>query len=207
METCQSPARRITQNTTKAHTSTTRNTEQPALYRRFHHDSDVDGWLFVKDTCTYQENPSDEVYQAPNGIRGRKTSSSNTENVINLSQRQLSDDEQTVLTKGLNFAVPPKKTPTVDIIAGVEKGLRRIRDQDTANNIRITVRQILVRAKWPPSNLKRKCHPQLEERFLHHDPPSWQRIHHSTHGQRDLWQQDPHDHQWRQLQRNQTRPY
>ena len=69
--------------------------------------------------------------------RTRKTSGFETENVINLSQRQLSDDERAVLAKGLNFAVPPKKTPTLDIIAGVEKGLRRIRDQNSANYIRM----------------------------------------------------------------------
>ena len=88
--------------------------------------------------------------------RTRKTSGFETENVINLSQRQLSDDERAVLAKGLNFAVPPKKTPTLDIIAGVEKGLRRIRDQNSANYIRMPVRQTHVRAKRPPPNLERK---------------------------------------------------
>ena len=80
----------------------------------------------------------------------RETSSFNTENIINLSQRQLSDNERAVLTKGLNFAVPPKKIPTLDIIAGVEKGLRRIQETKT----RLTTSRLLSdRHLWGPNDL------------------------------------------------------
>ena len=135
----------------------------------------------------------------------RKTSSSDTGNIINLSQRQLSNDEWAVLAKGLNFAVPPKKTPTLDIFVGVEKGPRIRHDQhqnycqtDTCEG------QMTSSQSWEETT---GSHPQLEEWFLHCDPPSWQRKHHSTHGQRDLWQQEPHDHQWRHLQHNQMRSH
>jgi len=48
-------------------------------------------------------------------------------NVVNLSQRTLNDDEQSVLSLGLNYAVVPHRVPSMDIIAAVESGLKSIR--------------------------------------------------------------------------------
>ena len=63
--------------------------------------------------------------------------------VVNLSKRNLDDNEQQVLSLGLNFAVPPRETPKLDIIAEVEKGLTRVQDTLTADRIRLEVSQAL----------------------------------------------------------------
>ena len=63
--------------------------------------------------------------------------------VVNLSKRNLDDNEQQVLSLGLNFAVPPRETPKLDIIAEVEKGLTRVQDTLTADRIRLEISQAL----------------------------------------------------------------
>ena len=40
--------------------------------------------------------------------------------VMNLSDRQISDDERSILSKGLNFAITPTALPAEEIIAGTE---------------------------------------------------------------------------------------
>ena len=49
-----------------------------------------------------------------------------THSVINLTERKLTEDETSVLSKGGNFAVTPRKIPTEDIIAQVEAGIRNL---------------------------------------------------------------------------------
>ena len=44
--------------------------------------------------------------------------------VINLSDRELTDDERSVLMKGMNFAPTPRSVPTLDIVASVTCALR-----------------------------------------------------------------------------------
>ena len=55
----------------------------------------------------------------------------------------LNDNEQRVLSLGLNFAVLPRETPKRDIIAEVEKGLTRVQDTLTGDRIRLEVSQAL----------------------------------------------------------------
>ena len=50
--------------------------------------------------------------------------------VMNLSDRQISDDERSMLSKGLNFAITPTTLPVVEIIAGTEVGSREIHNRD-----------------------------------------------------------------------------
>ena len=47
------------------------------------------------------------------------------------------------MSLGLNFAVPPRETPKLDIIAEVEKGLTRVQDTLTADRIRLEISQAL----------------------------------------------------------------
>ena len=56
----------------------------------------------------------------------------------NCSQRILSDSELSVLKKGLNFAVTPKKLPVVDLITATESACRNLNNSDT-NELRAKV--------------------------------------------------------------------
>ena len=56
----------------------------------------------------------------------------------NCSQRILSDPELSVLKKGLNFAVTPKKLPEVDLITATESACRNLNNSD-ANELRAKV--------------------------------------------------------------------
>ena len=49
--------------------------------------------------------------------------------VINLSLKKLTNLQNAVSEKGFNFAVIPKFVPKLDIIIGVEAGLRKVRDK------------------------------------------------------------------------------
>ena len=72
--------------------------------------------------------------------------------VINLSKQELSKAEQAVLNRGLNFAVTPKTTKNQDIIAEVEKGIRKL-PHSAANIIRSKVVNILNQPNSRQSNL------------------------------------------------------
>jgi hypothetical protein len=64
--------------------------------------------------------------------------------VKNCSDRILSDPELSVLKKGLNFAVTPRKVPVVDIIMATESACRRL-NSGNANELRAKVVNILDR--------------------------------------------------------------
>ena len=48
--------------------------------------------------------------------------------IANLSKTKLSQPQMAVLEKGFNYALTPKSIPKFDIVAGVETGLRQVRD-------------------------------------------------------------------------------
>ena len=75
-----------------------------------------------------------------------------TRTVINLTERKLTEEETSVLSKGGNFAVTPRKMPTEDIIAQVESGIRNL-PVVAAEEIRVEVGRILKKSKPPCSNL------------------------------------------------------
>ncbi|GJQ81290.1 hypothetical protein Trydic_g9530 [Trypoxylus dichotomus] len=75
--------------------------------------------------------------------------------VVNLSSRPLSDNEELVLAKGLNYAISPKGIPKEGIIAEVESSIRSLLSV-IANQIRFETTKCLVSAKPPRSNLTRE---------------------------------------------------
>ena len=75
--------------------------------------------------------------------------------VVNLSSRQLSHSEETVLNKGLNFATTTNCIPYLDIITHVEELALRI-PTTQGNEIRWKVRQVLEKAKPPKSNITQR---------------------------------------------------
>ena len=72
--------------------------------------------------------------------------------VINLSSRTLSDAETTLLKKGLNFAVTPTNIPATEIIAKVETAIRPL-DAEQADTVRRTVNNVLQKAVPPKPNI------------------------------------------------------
>ena len=46
--------------------------------------------------------------------------------VQNLSSRQFSKSETEVLSKGMKFAVAPRKVPVSDFVCGIEQGLKKV---------------------------------------------------------------------------------
>ena len=87
-------------------------------------------------------------------------SSVNTDKwVINLSDRSVSDTERDVLMKGINFAVTPERLPVEDIASATESVSRRLdfcHKKSTADKLRAEVTKILLKSKWPKSNVNRK---------------------------------------------------
>ena len=75
--------------------------------------------------------------------------------VINLSSRSLSDAEESLLKKGLNFAVTPTNIPATEIIAKVESAVRSL-DAERADTVRRAVNTILQQAESPKSNITKE---------------------------------------------------
>ena len=83
--------------------------------------------------------------------------------VKNLSDKNLSAAQVSVLEKGLNFAITPQHIPRLDIIASVEKGLRSIRNQAEVVLARSKITQIVRNAKLPQPNLSKDEMEALKE--------------------------------------------
>ncbi|XP_049792346.1 uncharacterized protein LOC126199468 [Schistocerca nitens] len=75
--------------------------------------------------------------------------------VVNLTERQLTEEEVSVLQKGGNFAIIPRTIPMEDIIANTEAAIRTL-PCERAEEIRTETARILRRAKPPACNLKKE---------------------------------------------------
>ena len=71
--------------------------------------------------------------------------------VVNLSNRQLTTAEETILNKGLNFATSTKRINNMDIVASIEETSSRI-GREQGDELRWKVRQALEKAKSPKAN-------------------------------------------------------
>ena len=75
--------------------------------------------------------------------------------VVKLSSRTLTDAEEQVLRRGLNFAPTPRRIPYIDIVAAVE-GVTRHLNTEEANELRGSVCSLLKRARPPSSNMDKE---------------------------------------------------
>ena len=82
--------------------------------------------------------------------------------VKNLSNRQLTKDEEQVLAIGLNFAMTPKTIPTEQYIAGTESTAQQL-DSKRANDLRTLVSRTLQTATTPKSNLPGNLRKTVEQ--------------------------------------------
>ena len=77
--------------------------------------------------------------------------------VVNLSSKQLTTPQVQVLSRGLNFAPPPKFISKAHIVASVEAAIKQsIVIEGEATKARVDVINALSYAKLPPTNI----HPQ-----------------------------------------------
>ena len=74
--------------------------------------------------------------------------------VVNKSSRVLTSAESELLSKGLNYAIRPKKVPLMDIVASIEAATTKlsVADRDT---VRVKCRETLTKSKMPRPNLNR----------------------------------------------------
>ena len=76
--------------------------------------------------------------------------------VINLSDKELTTDETSVLRKGLNFAVTPSKVPTDEYVIAIESACRILGpDTKEAETLRADCVRIIKNAPNPRPNLPR----------------------------------------------------
>ena len=77
--------------------------------------------------------------------------------VRNLSNRDLSESELSVLRRGPNFAITPERKPTAEIITATESVIKQAKfSQAEADTLRCQVSNILCNSKLPPSNITKE---------------------------------------------------
>ena len=74
---------------------------------------------------------------------------------MNLSSKQLTDYENSVLLKGMNYCVTPKSLPIKEIVANVEQAIKPL-PKEQADTIRAKVSLTLQNAKIPKDNLSKQ---------------------------------------------------
>ncbi|XP_071476499.1 uncharacterized protein [Diadema antillarum] len=84
--------------------------------------------------------------------------------VRNLSSRDLSEYETSVLSKGLNYAVTPKQLPVSELITATESAIRQGHFKPTeADEIRHDVSSLISRAELPKQNITKHEQKALED--------------------------------------------
>ena len=92
------------------------------------------------------------------GKRGQATEVSSGDKerwVINCSEHKLTDDETTVLQKGLNFAPAPRRIPRIEIISSIESTLKDCSNITEAELARSKIAGLLRKAQLPTPNISK----------------------------------------------------
>ncbi|XP_072014870.1 uncharacterized protein [Amphiura filiformis] len=110
------------------------------------------------------KSPTENLELSPEWMRNstKDTNFNKDKWVVNLSSRNLSTAEVSVLQKGLNFAPSPKDIPVEDIITETEYAIKRLQynkttriDYDSAAELRARVTGALKSAKPPKNNISK----------------------------------------------------
>ena len=108
-------------------------------------------------------NNRDSQVQVNNNKRpSHRGSSNNNKWVINLSSIPLTPAQESLLSKGLNFALAPSNPPNVEFISGIESVCQRLLEQDV-QELRAETNCLLRRAKPPKPNITKEEHKALKE--------------------------------------------
>ena len=75
--------------------------------------------------------------------------------VVNKSDRELNDDENNLLAKGMNYAISPTCIPTIDLITTVELACSKLNNKTeaSANQVRAEAVKVIGSSRPPKSNL------------------------------------------------------
>ena len=82
--------------------------------------------------------------------------------VINKSSRQLTDAETSLLSKGLNYAVRPKRIPLMDIVASIEDAAASVPSTER-DAMRYRCKEALLKRREPKPNLTRDEQKALQQ--------------------------------------------
>ena len=80
-----------------------------------------------------------------------------------MSSKKTTNPQNAVLEKGFTFAITSKFVPKLDIINGVEAGLRKVRDEAAVQIAGLKVSEILKSAKPPQRNITQEEEETLKE--------------------------------------------
>lgn len=74
--------------------------------------------------------------------------------IMNLSTKELTNDQTKLLSKGMNFSITPKEIPVKEIVSRVENTVKNL-EKAESDNIRAKVSLTLQKAKAPIQNLSK----------------------------------------------------
>ena len=75
--------------------------------------------------------------------------------VVNLSKYAINNNEESLLAKGLNYAITPQHTPTTEIIVATEQACSKLPFTE-AHSLRNDVIGLIKKTKLPPSNISKQ---------------------------------------------------
>ncbi|XP_072043052.1 uncharacterized protein [Amphiura filiformis] len=75
--------------------------------------------------------------------------------VVNISDRALSEDEKSVLSRGLNFAVSPKEIPVSEFVTSTESVCKLLNDENEAEIVQAEAIRVLKSCKPPKNNISK----------------------------------------------------
>ena len=82
--------------------------------------------------------------------------SSNTNKwIINLSNTPLTQSQESLLSKGPNYAITPENSPNLDYITAIETACQKLNNQD-AEELRADINGLLRKSHAPRPNLKKR---------------------------------------------------
>ena len=125
----------------------------------------------IQSSKTYQTKQVSTTQQKKlNALRKKDRSSSSKTtmlpkqiSVMIMRSKKLTQPQNAVLEKGLNFAITPKFIPKLDIINGVEAGIRTVRDEAAVHIARSKVFEVLKSAKPSQTNITQEEEEVLKE--------------------------------------------
>ena len=104
------------------------------------------------EASAQNRNISNQLQIANNNNNQWQGSGGSNRWVINLSDTPLTPAQESLLSKGPNYAIAPKNPPNVDYIATIETVCQKLTDQD-AEKLRADINRLLRKAQAPKPNL------------------------------------------------------
>ncbi|KXJ07425.1 hypothetical protein AC249_AIPGENE23490 [Exaiptasia diaphana] len=128
----------------------------PRLWRNVSRNLKQHADNVLSETKEKHHRKLDELRKNSEGTaKHAKSKSKKNDWVVNKSSKKLSDEEISLLSKGLNFAVAPSKVPIDQFIAETESSISNLSSEDKSE-VRNKVCSILSNAKPPKPNISKK---------------------------------------------------